>query len=68
MDLIHIIIYLVIIGVVLGLINRIPMADSIRSIINGIVVLFVVIWLLQVFGIIGPLGGLRLGSPYVHSR
>jgi hypothetical protein len=36
--------------------------SSIRSIINGIVVLFVVIWLLQVFGVIGPIGGLRLGS------
>jgi len=67
MDLIHIVIYLVIIGVVLGLINRIPMEGSIRSIINGIVVLFVVIWLLQVFGIIGPIGGVRVGSAF-HRR
>jgi hypothetical protein len=68
MDLIHIIIYLVIIGVVLGLINRIPMADSIRSIINGIVVLFVVIWLLQVFGVLGPIGGYTIGSPLHRVR
>ena len=51
MDLLHIITYLVIIGVVLGLINRIPMASAIKQIINIIVVLFVVVWLLQVFGI-----------------
>ena len=30
MDLLHIIIYLVIVGVILGLINRIPMASSIN--------------------------------------
>ena len=63
MDLLHIIIYLVIIGVVLGLINRIPMASAIQQIINIIVVLFVVVWLLQVFGIMTIPGfpAVRLG-------
>ena len=60
-DLIHIVIVLVVVGVLLGLINRyIPMAGAIKSILNGVVIIAVVIWLLQVFGIIGSRGGLRL--------
>ncbi len=61
MDLIHIVIVLIVVGVLLGLINRyIPMAGSIKSLLNGVVVIFVVLWLLQVFGIIGSLGSIRL--------
>ena len=61
MDLIHVVIVLVVVGVILGLINRyIPMADSIKSILNGVVVICVVIWLLQVFGIIGSIGGVKV--------
>jgi hypothetical protein len=59
--LIHIVIVLLVVGILLGLINRyIPMASSIKSIINGVVVIFVVLWLLQVFGIIGAIGGIRV--------
>ena len=60
MPLVHIIIVLVIIGVLLGLINTyIPMANSIKSILNAIVVICVILWLLSAFGIItgiGPIG------------
>lgn len=60
-DLIHIVIVLVVVGVLLGLINRyIPMAGAIKSILNGVVIIAVIIWLLQVFGIIGSRGGLRI--------
>ncbi len=61
MDLLHVVIVLVVVGVILGLINRyIPMAGSIKSILNGVVVICVVIWLLQVFGIIGSLHSIRV--------
>jgi hypothetical protein len=52
MPLIQIVITLVIVGVLLWLVNRfIPMQSSIKSILNGVVVIVVVLWLLNVFGI-----------------
>ena len=51
-----------------GLINRfIPMAGSIKSILNAVVVIAVVLWLLSVFGLLSSLSkihveGNRLGS------
>jgi uncharacterized membrane protein YeaQ/YmgE (transglycosylase-associated protein family) len=61
MDLLHIIIVLLVVGVVLGLINRfIPMAGSIKSILNGVVINAVVLWLLQVFGLIGSLNSIKV--------
>jgi hypothetical protein len=62
MPLINIIVYLIIVGVVLWLINTyIPMASAIKSIINVVVVVVVCLWLLRVFGIADvPLGrGIR---------
>lgn len=53
MSLIAILITLVIIGVILYAVNRyIPMAASIKSIVNLVVLIAVVIWLLKAFGII----------------
>jgi hypothetical protein len=50
--LIQIVITLVIVGFLLWLVNRfIPMQSSISSILNGVVVILVVLWLLNVFGI-----------------
>ena len=44
------------VGVVLRLINRfIPMAGSIKTILNAVVVIAVVLWLLSVFGVLGSL-------------
>ena len=59
MPLIKIVIYLVIVGVLLWLVNTyIPMAAPIKTIINIVVVVAVCLWLLRVFGIadipIGP--------------
>ncbi len=51
MPLIQIVLLLIIVGVVLWLINQyIPMAASIKSILNAVVVIAVIIWLLNVFG------------------
>lgn len=62
--LIHIAITLVIVGFLLWLVNRfIPMQSTIQSILNGVVVVAVVVWLLGVFGIfhLHALSNLRIG-------
>lgn len=54
MPLINIVITLIVVGVALWLINTyIPMAGSIKSILNAVVVIAVCIWVLQVFGLWG---------------
>ena len=50
MPLINVIVVLIVVGVLLWLINRfIPMASSIKSILNAVVVIAVVVWLLKAF-------------------
>ena len=62
MPLIHVVLVLIVVGVVLWLINRfIPMAGSINSILNAVVVIVVILWLLSVFGLIGSLSKIHLG-------
>ena len=54
--LVHVVLVLIVVGVLLGLVNRyIPMAGSIKSILNGVVVIVMIVYLLQFFGIIGPI-------------
>ena len=54
--LINIIVVLIVVGVLLWLVNNyIPMDGKIKSILNAVVVICVVIWLLQAFGVIGSL-------------
>jgi len=61
MSLISIVIVLVIVGFVLCLINTyIPMASSIKTILNAVVVIAVVIWLLSAFGVIHGIGSFNL--------
>ena len=63
MPLINLVIILVVVGVALYLINNyIPMDGKIKSILNIVVVIAVIIWLLSVFGVIGSLSGLRVGK------
>lgn len=62
MPLINVIIVLIVVGVLLWLVNNyIPMAGSIKTILNAVVVIAVVIWLLQTFGLMGPLSGIHIG-------
>jgi hypothetical protein len=57
--LINIIIVLIVVGVLLWLVNNyIPMDGKIKSILNAVVVILVVLWLLQAFGIIGSLNSI----------
>jgi hypothetical protein len=63
MPLIQLIAVLIVVGVILGLINRfIPMAQSIKSILNGVVVIAVILWLLKVFGILSQLSTIHIGK------
>lgn len=60
MSLISVVVTLVIVGVVLWLINTyIPMAGSIKSILNVVVIIVVTIWLLQAFGVLGRINGIN---------
>ncbi len=54
--LISIIVALVVVGLVLYLIGMIPMDGTIKQIIRAVVIIAVIVWLLQSFGLIGSLG------------
>jgi len=63
MPLIQVLLVLIVVGVLLWLINTyIPMAGSIKSILNAVVVIVVVIWLLNVFGLMDNLKSFRVGK------
>jgi len=58
--LLNIVIVLVVVGMVLWLINNfIPMAASIKTILNVVVVVFVAIWVLQAVGMWGRITSYR---------
>ena len=62
MPLVQLALVLIVVGVLLGLVNRfIPMAGSIKSILNAVVVIVVVLWLLNVFGLLNSLPMIRVG-------
>lgn len=62
MPLVNLVLTLIVIGVLLYLINRyIPMAASIKSILNAVVVVVVIVWLLQEFGLWAVLRSFRVG-------
>lgn len=61
MPLINLIVPLIVVGVVLWLINRyIPMASSIKTILNVVVVVVVSVWVLQSVGLWSQLSTFRL--------
>ena len=61
--LISIIVTLVVVGLLLYLIDLIPMDGTIKQIIRVIVIIVVVVWLLQSFGLIGSLSNILHSSP-----
>jgi hypothetical protein len=63
MPLLQIVFTLIVVGVLLWAINRfIPMAGSIKSILNLVVVCVVVVWLLKVFGLWSSITNMRIGT------
>lgn len=61
MDLVQVVIVLIVVGILLGLVNSyMPMDGKIKSILNGVVVIAVVLWLLQAFGVLGSLSSIKI--------
>ena len=62
MPLLQLLMILIVVGFVLWMVNNfIPMAGSIKTILNAVVVIVVVIWLLQAFGVMSSLTNIRIG-------
>jgi hypothetical protein len=52
-----------VVGVLLWLVNRfVPMQGTIKSILNGVVVIAVVLWILNVFGLFNSLSRIHVGT------
>ena len=64
--LVGIIITLVVIGLLLYLVELIPMDRTIKQIIRIIVIIAVVVWLLNAFGLMGYITGLFHPGPTPH--
>ena len=63
MSLITVVIVLIVVGVLLWLVNTyIPMDRKIKSILNVVVVIVVVLFLLRAFGILESLETIRVGK------
>ena len=63
MPLLQVVMALVVVGVLLWLVNSfVPMAGSIKSILNAVVVIAVVLWLLNVFGLLHNLSRIHIGA------
>jgi undecaprenyl pyrophosphate phosphatase UppP len=63
MPLVNLVVMLIVVGVALYLINRyIPMASSIKSILNIVVVVAVCVWVLQAVGLWGGISSYRIGQ------
>ena len=62
MPLIEIVIVLIVVGVLLWLVNTyIPMAGPIKSLLNAVVVIVMVVWILKVFGLWHYITHIRAG-------
>ena len=62
MPLIQLVEVLIVVGVLLWLVNRfIPMAGSVKSIVNAVVVIALVVWVLRVAGLWDSLARIRVG-------
>jgi hypothetical protein len=69
MPLLQVIVTVIVVGVLLWLVTRfIPMAGSIRSILNAVVVIAVVLWLLSIFALLSFLSGIRVGGKSLPLR
>ncbi len=63
MPLVQVALTLIVVGVLLWLVNTyVPMARSIKSILNAVVVIVVVLWLLNVFGLLDSVRNFQIGA------
>jgi hypothetical protein len=62
MPLLQLVEVLIVVGVLLWLVNRfIPMQGTIKSILNGVVVIAVVLWIMNALGLFHSLSRIRVG-------
>ncbi len=61
MPLIQIVIAIAVVGVLLWLVNLIPMQGTIKGILNAVVVIALVIWLLKAFNLLSYVTQYRVG-------
>ena len=60
MPIVNVVLVLIVVGVLLWLVNNyIPMAGSIKTILNAVVVIAVVVWVLQAVGLWGRVTGYK---------
>ena len=60
MPLVSVVLTLIIVGVLLWLVNNfVPMAGSIKTILNAVVVIAVCVWVLNAFGLWRPIAKYR---------
>ena len=63
MTLIQLVVFLLMTGIILWLVNNyIPVQGTMKRIVNGIVVVAVVLWLLKAYGLFSYFSNLRVGS------
>ena len=63
MPLVQVVLVLIVVGVLLWLVDRfIPMAPTIKSILNAVVTIAVVLWLLTVFGLMHYITSIHIGK------
>lgn len=61
MSIITIIVVIVLVGLLLWFVEAyIPMSAPIKRILQGVVVLVLILWLLQEFGVLGSIGNARI--------
>ncbi len=62
MPLMQVVITLIAVGIVLWLVNRfIPMQSTIKSILNGVVVIAVVLWIANLYGLFDSFSRIHIG-------
>jgi hypothetical protein len=60
--LIQVVIVLIVVGVLLWLINAyVPMASAVKSLLNAVVVIALIVWILKVFGLWHYIANIRAG-------
>jgi len=63
MSLLSLILALVLVGALMYVINvYIPMESRIKSLLNIVVIIVLVLWLLQAFGLLDSIRGIRIGE------
>ena len=63
MPLLQVVEVLIVVGLLLWLVNRfIPMQGTIKSVLNGVVIVAVVLWILNIFGLFHSLSRIHIGT------